>query len=110
SDQLRLRLDLIHLSQPLECGYEHIILLLTTMSSTSSPSAFGSLFTEYVVSARTVGGEFRRYEVQHSNRLEIHAATHALHYASTCFEGLKAYKWADGTSGIFRLRDHIRRL
>jgi branched-chain amino acid aminotransferase len=33
-----------------------------------------------------------------------------LHYSSTCFEGFKAYRWADGKARVFRLRDHISRM
>jgi len=32
------------------------------------------------------------------------------HYASTCFEGFKAYRWEDGKARIFRLQDHIARM
>ena len=39
----------------------------------------------------------------------LHPGTHALHYGSTCFEGLKAHKQADGSVAIFRLDDHIAR-
>jgi branched-chain amino acid aminotransferase len=40
----------------------------------------------------------------------MHPAAHVFHYASTCFEGFKAYRWQDGNARIFRLRDHIRRM
>jgi branched-chain amino acid aminotransferase len=33
-----------------------------------------------------------------------------LHYASTCFEGFKAYRWADGTIHVFRMDRHVARL
>lgn len=36
--------------------------------------------------------------------------THSLHYGVGAFEGLRAYRRADGGSAIFRLRDHIVRL
>ncbi|MBL0333093.1 MAG: branched-chain amino acid aminotransferase [Chlorobi bacterium] len=32
------------------------------------------------------------------------------HYGQTVFEGLKAFKWKDGSVNIFRLNDHIKRL
>lgn len=32
-----------------------------------------------------------------------------LHYGQTIFEGLKAFRWADGTVNLFRVQDHIRR-
>jgi len=33
-----------------------------------------------------------------------------LHYASTCFEGFKAFRRADGSVHIFRMDRHIQRL
>jgi branched-chain amino acid aminotransferase len=40
----------------------------------------------------------------------LHPAAHVFHYASTCFEGFKAYRWADGKGRIFRLHDHVARM
>ena len=40
---------------------------------------------------------------------KIHVLTHALHYATGVFEGIRCYKTVDG-SAIFRLGDHIQRL
>ncbi|MEM7279684.1 MAG: efflux RND transporter permease subunit, partial [Pseudomonadota bacterium] len=31
-------------------------------------------------------------------------------YASTCFEGFKAYRWDDGKARVYRLHDHIARM
>ena len=42
-------------------------------------------------------------------RAQVHVLTHALHYGSAVFEGLRAYPTADGPA-IFRLTDHVRRL
>jgi branched-chain amino acid aminotransferase len=39
----------------------------------------------------------------------VHVLTHALHYGSSVFEGLRAYQTPNGVA-IFRLRDHTRRL
>ena len=39
----------------------------------------------------------------------IHVLTHTLHYGMGIFEGVRAYKTADGTA-IFRLQEHTRRL
>jgi branched-chain amino acid aminotransferase len=38
-----------------------------------------------------------------------HVLTHSLHYGLSVFEGLRAYKTAEGTA-IFRLREHTERL
>ena len=39
----------------------------------------------------------------------VHVLSHALHYGSSVFEGLRAYETSRGVA-IFRLRDHTRRL
>lgn len=39
----------------------------------------------------------------------VHVLSHALHYGSSIFEGLRAYETPRGVA-IFRLRDHTRRL
>lgn len=39
----------------------------------------------------------------------VHVLTHALHYGSSVFEGIRAYETAKGVA-IFRLADHTRRL
>ncbi|HXG06402.1 MAG TPA: branched-chain amino acid transaminase [Nitrososphaera sp.] len=40
---------------------------------------------------------------------KIHVLTHALHYGTAVFEGIRCYKTING-SAIFRLGDHIQRL
>src|ERR1041385_4304950 len=41
---------------------------------------------------------------------KIHVLTHTLHYGMGAFEGIRAYRRADGATAIFRLNEHIRRL
>jgi branched-chain amino acid aminotransferase len=43
------------------------------------------------------------------NKARIHLLTHALHYATAVFEGIRCYKTVNGIA-IFRLSDHIQRL
>ena len=40
---------------------------------------------------------------------KVHVLTHALHYGSGVFEGIRAYQTAQGP-GVFRLTDHVNRL
>src|ERR1700745_674230 len=40
---------------------------------------------------------------------KVHVLAHALHYGTAYFEGIRCYALADGRSGVFRLREHIRR-
>ena len=42
--------------------------------------------------------------------IEMSPAIHGLHYGSTCFEGFKAYRWADGSINVFRMDKHIARM
>jgi len=42
--------------------------------------------------------------------IELSPAAHVLHYASTCFEGFKAFRRPDGAVHIFRMDRHIERM
>ncbi|MDH4253860.1 MAG: branched chain amino acid aminotransferase, partial [Gammaproteobacteria bacterium] len=39
----------------------------------------------------------------------VHVLSHALHYGSSVFEGIRVYKTPDGPK-VFRLTDHMRRM
>lgn len=49
-------------------------------------------------------GELREFE-----DCKVHVLSHALHYGSSVFEGIRAYKAPEGTA-IFRLDEHLKRL
>lgn len=42
------------------------------------------------------------------DKAQVHVLTHALHYGSGVFEGIRCYETADGPA-VFRLRDHMER-
>ena len=44
------------------------------------------------------------------DQAQVHVLTHALHYGSAVFEGIRAYACADGSSSVFRLAEHSTRL
>lgn len=44
------------------------------------------------------------------NEANVHVLSHALHYGTAVFEGIRTYKCADGTSAVFRLHEHSVRL
>ena len=52
-----------------------------------------------------VDGELVAWDDAH-----VHMLTHSLHYGLGAFEGIRAYKRANGKSYVFRLREHIDRL
>ncbi len=43
------------------------------------------------------------------DQVKLHALTHALHYGSSVFEGIRVYATPNGPA-IFRLREHVERL
>jgi branched-chain amino acid aminotransferase len=71
---------------------------------------FGTEFCDQFVIARYDGNAWQPAELRALEPLKLHPAAHVLHYSSTCFEGFKAYRWADGKARVFRLRDHISRM
>jgi branched-chain amino acid aminotransferase len=56
------------------------------------------------------GGKWSQSEVKPVGPIGISPAAHMLHYASTCFEGFKAFRHADGSVHIFRMDRHMQRL
>ena len=50
-------------------------------------------------------GEMIRWE-----DAKVHVLSHALHYGTAYFEGIRCYALADGRSAVFRLAEHMRRL
>ncbi len=40
----------------------------------------------------------------------VHVLSHALHYGTGVFEGIRTYECGDGTSSVFRLQEHVVRL
>jgi branched-chain amino acid aminotransferase len=55
-------------------------------------------------------GKWSQSEVKPVGSIEISPAAHVLHYGSTCFEGFKAFRRADGSVHLFRMDRHMQRL
>jgi branched-chain amino acid aminotransferase len=55
-------------------------------------------------------GAWSAHHTQPVAPLEMHPGAHVLHYASSCFEGFKAFRWSDGALHVFRMDRHIARL
>ena len=71
---------------------------------------FGTVFCDHFCIARFTEGAWQAPELTALEPLPMHPASHVFHYASTCFEGFKAYRWEDGKVHVFRLHDHVRRM
>jgi branched-chain amino acid aminotransferase len=65
--------------------------------------AFGTVFTDHMVAIDwTAADGWTGHRVVPYGPLALSPATAALHYAQEVFEGLKAYRWADGSIHTFR--------
>ena len=73
-------------------------------------SQFGTQFCDTFAIAHFSDGQWQPASIEPLAPLSLHPAAHVLHYASTCFEGFKAYRWDDGKAHIFRLKDHVARM
>ena len=71
---------------------------------------FGSNFTDHMVTIRwTADAGWHDATVQPLAPFPVHPANAIFHYAQEIFEGLKAYRGADGEVLLFRPRDNARR-
>lgn len=70
--------------------------------------AFGTQFLPTMAICHYQGG-WSKEQMVASDSLTLHPGAHVLHYASTCFEGLKAFRQADGGVAIFRMDRNIAR-
>jgi branched-chain amino acid aminotransferase len=73
-------------------------------------AAFGTVFMPKMALARYENNAWTQSSIVASDKLELHPGAHVLHYSSTCFEGLKAFKHADGSVNIFRMDANIQRM
>jgi len=85
---------------------------LKAVPTSAAPArpAFGTVLAPTMVVSKYRDGKWTPMDARPVGPLDIHPAAHVLHYASTCFEGFKAYRWADGSVNVFRMDRHIERL
>src|SRR5476651_2753706 len=63
---------------------------------------FGRTFSDHMFVADYVDGEWKNFEIVPYGEIGLSPAISALHYGQSFFEGLKAYKHADGQVSVFR--------
>ena len=81
---------------------------------TTAPQAptgpFGTAFAGSMSVARWESGSWDAPKLGPVEPFAFHPATHVFHYASSCFEGLKAHRGHDGVVRVFRLDRHVVRM
>ncbi len=80
------------------------------MTAKPQRPAFGTVLASHMASAAYRGGAWGAFRVHEVAPIELSPAAHVLHYASTCFEGFKAFRHADGSVHLFRMDRHIERM
>src|SRR5688572_13460938 len=70
---------------------------------------FGKYFSDHMLEADFENGEWKNIEIKPYQPLLLSPSLAALHYGQAIFEGIKAYKGADGEAYIFRPQDNYHR-
>lgn len=70
---------------------------------------FGRYFTDHMLEAEYADGEWKSVQIRPYQALSLEPSLAALHYGQAIFEGIKAYRDAEGNAFIFRPFDNFRR-
>lgn len=70
---------------------------------------FGKYFSDHMLEADYEGGEWKNVEIKPYQPLLLSPSLAALHYGQAIFEGIKAYRDAEGNAYIFRPFDNYKR-
>jgi branched-chain amino acid aminotransferase len=70
---------------------------------------FGRNFAPLQLSCVYDDGAWQAASIDTLATINLHPAALSLHYAQLIFEGLKAYRWADGSVNLFRPIENARR-
>ena len=71
---------------------------------------FGYMKTDYNLRVTFKDGKWGEVEVHDDENLPLHIAATCLHYGQQVFEGMKAFRGADGRIRIFRPEENARRM
>ena len=71
---------------------------------------FGSHMSDHMLVARYKDNSWHEPEIIPYGQISIMPTALALHYGQSVFEGMKAFRMADGKASIFRVRKHYDRL
>jgi branched-chain amino acid aminotransferase len=72
-------------------------------------AAFGTVFMPRMAFTTFENEQWSEAKIVESNSIQLHPGAHVLHYSSTCFEGLKAFKHTDGSVHVFRMDQNLAR-
>ncbi|MCL2838354.1 MAG: branched-chain amino acid aminotransferase [Oscillospiraceae bacterium] len=71
---------------------------------------FGQYFSDHMFTMDYIDGKWQNAQIVPYQNISMDPATMALHYGQLIFEGMKAYKTADGSIFLFRPRKNFERV
>ncbi|MCG8476024.1 MAG: branched-chain amino acid aminotransferase [Cytophagales bacterium] len=71
---------------------------------------FGSVYSDHMFVADYSDGEWKDFRIEPYAPLSMMPASAVMHYGQSIFEGLKAYRTAEGDVQVFRPNDNAQRL
>jgi branched-chain amino acid aminotransferase len=72
-------------------------------------AVFGTVFMPQMAMTTFENDQWNESQMVSSQSINLHPGAHVLHYSSTCFEGLKAFRHDDGGIYTFRMDQNIAR-
>ncbi len=90
---------------------KHLATTLKEKPQDEDHLSFGHLFTDHMlIMPYDEGKGWHDPQIVPYGDITISPAAQCLHYGQTVFEGLKAYRWADGKVRLFRPEENFRRM
>lgn len=83
---------------------------LYTAEDLPNLNPFGSVLAPRMPIAHFEDGCWSEPRMIELKTFQLHPGAHGIHYGSSCFEGLKAYRWPDDSLVIFRADRHAERM
>ncbi|RCS26425.1 branched-chain amino acid aminotransferase [Polaribacter sp. WD7] len=71
---------------------------------------FGSVYSDHMLACDFVNGEWQTPVIKPYSPISLDPSAKIFHYGQSIFEGMKAYKDADGNTMLFRPLDNCKRL
>ena len=71
---------------------------------------FGAVLADRISISTFADGSWTPQKLIRLDEFTLHPGAHCLHYGSSCFEGLKAYRWEDDSVVVFRAEQHALRM
>lgn len=72
-------------------------------------AAFGTEFMPRMALTTFENDKWTDTQIVSADSIALHPGAHVLHYSSTCFEGLKAFRHEDGSVHVFRMDQNVAR-